>query len=289
MTVEELQGIIKDHALWVEDKGGKKADLQEADLRWADLQRAQLQRADLQWAQLQWAQLQEADLRGADLQNAALQGADLQRADLRDANLRDANLRGAILQGADLQRADLQGADLQRADLQNAALRWADLQRADLRWADLQGADLRWADLQGADLRGADLRGADLRWAKTDGVNANDMTAGYWSVCPEEGSFTAFKKLKDDKIAKLLIPEYAKRSSATTRKCRCSEAVVVEITDEKGDKVGVGYSKYGGQNGEKTVYTVGQTVYPDGFDKDRWNECSNGIHFFMTRKEAEEY
>ena len=115
------------------------------------------------------------------------------------------------------------------------------------------------------------------------------MTAGYWSVCPEKGSFTAFKKLADDSIAELFIPEHAKRSSATTRKCRCSEALVVAITDDKGDKVGVGYSKYAGQNGERAVYTTGQTVYPDAFNEDRWNECSNGIHFFMTRKEAEEY
>ena len=115
------------------------------------------------------------------------------------------------------------------------------------------------------------------------------MTAGFWPVCPEEGSFTAFKKLADGKIAKLFIPEHAKRSSATTRKCRCSEAFVIEITDKKGEKVDVGYSQYAGQNGERAVYTTGQTVYPDAFDEDRWNECSNGIHFFMTRKEAEEY
>ena len=165
----------------------------------------------------------------------------------------------------------------------------ANLQRANLLGANLRGADLRWADLRWADLRWADLRGADLRGAEIDGVNANDLTAGYWSVCPEKGSFTAFKKLADDSIAELFIPEHAKRSSATTRKCRCSEALVVAITDDKGDKVGVGYSQYAGQNGEKTVYTVGQKVYPDAFDEDRWNGCSNGIHFFMTRKEAEMY
>lgn len=26
-----------------------------------------------------------------------------------------------------------------------------------------------------------------------------------------------------------------------------------------------------------------------GLNQDRWNECSNGIHFFMTRREAELY
>jgi hypothetical protein len=37
------------------------------------------------------------------------------------------------------------------------------------------------------------------------------------------------------------------------------------------------------------IYQVGATVYPDSWDEDRWNECSHGIHFFITRKEAEEY
>jgi hypothetical protein len=27
----------------------------------------------------------------------------------------------------------------------------------------------------------------------------------------------------------------------------------------------------------------------DAFDENRWNECSHGIHFFITRKEAEDY
>ena len=239
MTAEELQEIIKDHALWLENKGGKKADLQ-----WADLQRAQLQGADLQWAQLQWAQLQEADLRGADLRGAQLQWAQLQEADLR----------GAQLQGAQLQEADLRGADL-------------------------RGAQLQWAQLQRADLRGADVQGAA----------ADALTAGFWSVCPEEGSFIAFKKLKDDKIAKILIPEHAKRSSATTRKCRCSEALVVEIQDRNGNNIDKGFSRHKDRSGCNLLYNLGKTVYPDGFDEDRWDECSNGIHFFMTRREAELY
>ena len=25
------------------------------------------------------------------------------------------------------------------------------------------------------------------------------------------------------------------------------------------------------------------------WDEDRWNECANGIHFFITREEAEAY
>jgi hypothetical protein len=34
---------------------------------------------------------------------------------------------------------------------------------------------------------------------------------------------------------------------------------------------------------------VGETIEVKDFDDDRWNECSAGIHFFITRKEAVEY
>lgn len=105
--------------------------------------------------------------------------------------------------------------------------------------------------------------------------------------CPEEGSFIGYKKLKSLEgkyICKLLIPSDAKRSSATTRKCRCSKAKVLEIksieTGKNVDEV-EHWNPY-----EYTLYKVGEYVYPDSFDENRWNECSNGIHFYITKKEA---
>lgn len=79
---------------------------------------------------------------------------------------------------------------------------------------------------------------------------------------------------------KLLIPEHAKRCSATGRKCRASEAEVLEVI---GAEVGVSDSDASFQ------YIKGKVVNPDKFDEDRWNECSSGIHFFITREEAEAY
>ena len=37
------------------------------------------------------------------------------------------------------------------------------------------------------------------------------------------------------------------------------------------------------------LYRPGEIIVPDSFDDDRWNECSNGIHFIITRQEAEDY
>lgn len=49
-------------------------------------------------------------------------------------------------------------------------------------------------------------------------------------ACPDEGEFTGWKKCKSDRIVKLKIPEDARRSSASRRKCRCDKAEVIEIT-----------------------------------------------------------
>ena len=36
-------------------------------------------------------------------------------------------------------------------------------------------------------------------------------------------------------------------------------------------------------------YRVGAEVRPDSYDDDPRVECTNGIHFFLTRAETEEY
>ena len=187
------------------------------------------------------------------------------------ANLRGADLRGAYLRGADLREANLRGADLRGADLKGA-----DLREANLELANLQRADLRGADLRVADLREADLRGADLTRAKNFDEN---LFISYTSICPE-GTLIGWKKCEDNIIVKLEIPSEAKRSNATGRKCRAEYVKVLELFG--GD---VGISQHDG----KTEYRVGEIVRCDKWDDVRWNECSGGIHFFLTRLEAERY
>ena len=70
MNQQKLDEILEDHWLWLNEKGGKRADLNHANLR-------------------------DAYLTGAYL---------------RGANLRDADLRGAYLTGANLNHATLTGA-----------------------------------------------------------------------------------------------------------------------------------------------------------------------------------
>ena len=177
------------------------------------------------------------------------------------------------------EQADLWGANLSRANFSGANLSGADL------WgADLRGADLRDANLLGADLRDANLLGAHLRGANLKNISYNESTAFFAMCCPEEGSFIGFKRCANNLIAKLLITEKAKRSSATTRKCRCSEAKVIEILTTKKEKAVA--RKAVSLKDENFVYEVGKTVFVNDFCEDRWQECAAGIHFFLTFEEA---
>src|SRR5690606_23369058 len=149
------------------------------------------------------------------------------------------------------------------ANLQHATLRGATL-----RGANLQDAILRAANRQGAILQGANLEGANLEGAK--GLSQHLITS--------EGAVRGYKKVSTG-IVILEIPRSARRCNAIgSRKCRAEYAIVIDAPD---NAVSLRDSKF--------AYRTGETVKPDSYDPDVRIECSHGIHFFLTREEAEEY
>jgi len=149
--------------------------------------------------------------------------------------------------------------------------------------ANLRDAKLRGVDLQDADLRGVDLHDAELSGANLYGANLRGAILPHFSVCPEEGAFIAWKKCADNVLVKLEVPAEAKRTSSLVgRKCRAEFVRVLEVI---GGEKAVSWNI----NVPRLEYRVGEIVYPDKYDDDIRVECSNGIHFFITRREAEEF
>jgi hypothetical protein len=174
----------------------------------------------------------------------------------------------ASLKGASLKGASIVGASLKRASLNGASLNGASLNGASLVWASLNGASLKRASLDGASLNGA----LDIPYIPLN--------------CPSVGAFIGWKKVSD-RLIQLLIPEDAKRSSATTNKCRCSMAKVLSITSLDGERA---YESVVNKSYNPHVdYKVGEMVFPDSFDENRWDECSHGIHFFINKQDAINY
>ena len=79
ITTEELNKIIKEHGMWLKNKGGKLADLRGTDLN----------NKYLYGVNLKGANLREANLRGANLY-----GTDTTNACFKDALVADTELKG---------------------------------------------------------------------------------------------------------------------------------------------------------------------------------------------------
>lgn len=209
---------------------------------------------------------------GLAMLRAYLAGASLSGADLRGASLACGSelrplLRGLDLSGADLTGADLSGADLIGANLRNANLRYANLFGCLLVNANLSGARMLNANLNRASLEGADISGTILP-----------------SFQIPEGEIIGWKALAFGCQARLLIPAEARRTATPmSRKCRAEFAVTTKIWDLNGREIPTALAKYD----YKTRYTVGERTLPDGYDPDIRKYCTSGIHFFLTRDEAE--
>ena len=282
LTQKEINKIIENHKHWlnkdVDGWDNMKADFSNQDLSYANLRGTDLRGADLSGT----------DLRGANISGADLGGANISDTNLRYVNLSDANLRYANIGGANLSHANLRGVNLGGANLRNANLCFANLNYANLYFANLCFANLNYAKLCYANISDADLRSANFKNADLSGTK--NMMYIIPMACPEEGSFIGFKKAiyaDKDYIVKLEIPVDALRSSATSRKCRCNKAKVLEIQNVDGSKanIDVVHSTYD----PSFQYKTGQIVEEPKYDKNRFNECSKGIHFFINRHEAVDF
>ncbi len=141
------------------------------------------------------------------------------------------------------------------------------------------GLAVRCAIKARANLAGANLAGANLVGANLVGASGLDKRPPQTIILPE-GDLIVYKKLKEG-VAKLLIPSDAKRSNASGRKCRAEYAKVLELPDG----CDVGHSNHD----HKFTYKVGETVRPNNWCDDWAKECAEGIHFFITKQEAENY
>ena len=115
------------------------------------------------------------------------------------------------------------------------------------------------------------------------GAIINDTTKlPDFKITPLQDAFIAYKKTSKGVIT-IQIPANAKRTNCIgSRKCR---AEFVKVLD--GEGLG-GHSPT--QTGyQKLTYNKGDIVTADTYNDDIREECTGGIHFFMTYEEAEAY
>ena len=204
----------------------------------------------------------------ADLHNADLRYADLRYTDLRNANMSYANMRYANMRNANVSYADMSYADMRNTNMSYANMSYANIRSVDMRYANMRSVDMRYANMICVDMIGANMEGADMRGVDRlrKGIKLSEPIIGW-------------KKCKNNVLVKLEIPRGAIVFSINNKKCRTDKAKVLEIIGA--DRA---YSNY-----KFFSYYVGDVIEVFNFNCEYNFECAEGIHFFRTRKEAEEY
>jgi uncharacterized protein YjbI with pentapeptide repeats len=247
-----------------------------SNLSYSDLSGSNLRDSNLRDSNLSGSNLSYSNLSGSDLSGSNLSGSNLSYSNLSGSNLSYSNLSGSDLSGSNLRGSNLRGSNLSYSNLSGSNLSGSNLSGSDLRYSNLSYSNLSGSNLRDSNLRGSNLSGSNLSGSK----NAARIIA-YTRILPE-GQIIGYKKGSKGEIIKLSIPANAKRSHAFGRKCRAEFADVLEISNGK-------KSAFNGTHDNKIEYRVGKRVTADKWDSDFTNECSHGIHFFITKIEAEDW
>ena len=122
-----------------------------------------------------------------------------------------------------------------------------------------------------------------------EGRNEAEIPEGTGRV-PEVGSFHGWKKLADGVLAHVLIPADAERVGGSEfGKCRASKVITLDLWNRSGDHLIDPTARHAGTYRAMAEYQLGEETVADNYDPDPTEQCTGGIHFFLTRQEALDY
>lgn len=287
ISQNQLRDIHDKHFLWMSgEKGGEKACFKDVKLDNICFRGMDFPYAEFESVSIIDCDLSEVCLDNASFKNTYINKANFWHASFENTSFSETEIHNTQFRHVRFQEAQLSDVSLWRCDFYDAKFMRSTLSCASFKGSNLRHVDFYQSYLTKIDFCAANLAGASLGHAIIQDCTYDETTSFFALQCPETGSFIGYK-YAEGYIVKLQIPAKAKRSSATSRKCRCSEAKVLGIYRQNGKKapINIVHSSYDCYFN----YIVGKTVHVENFDENRWNECSTGIHFFLTFEEAKNY
>lgn len=287
LTEQQVKEILDKHWLWKMGKeGGEPACFSNCVLKNLNLRERNFSFVNFQNALIQDVNFADCAFHYSDFSSSSLTQVNMDHTVFANCKLNHSVINYATFRGARFKQTNFLQTAFLSSVFDRAHIKHSQLTNTGFDGCSFYAADFAGSAISGASFPRANLCAADLSGAQISSFVADETTAFLELQCPETGSFIGYKSA-EGYIVKLFIPASAQRSSATTRKCRCSKAKVLGI-----------YFLDGTKSEEKTVhsdfnvnftYTVGETVEVSNFDTNRWRECSTGIHFFLTFDEARRY
>lgn len=297
----DIKEALELHQKWLKlEEGGQRAyflceDLRGVDFSGYDISGISFAGSNLERQVFENKPIDNCYFTNANLKHARFINCEIAHTQFTDAYTFDTSFKSVVFRQiafyTDLSQAFFENCTFINCifDYQNLSGTVFDsctFDKCDFTNANMRNIWLIKCKLTDCSFEAANLIGARIEKCQFKDIKVDACTQGYCLVCPEEGPFIGYKKC-GGLIVKLLITKDALRSSATTRKCRCSKAKVLSITYQDGSDAGI--VEVPSNYDYNFVYKVGKIVEVPTFDKNRWEECAEGIHFFVTREEAVNY
>lgn len=211
------------------------------------------------------------NLEGSTIENVDLTGFDLSNINFEWTTFSNVNLDKAIINNSILDNSAFPDTSLRETSLQNSSMK---------------GCMMRHCDLSNSDISGTNIFSTVLEYTKLTDVKYDENTRFFELYPPASGAYVGFKKCFNQRIATLLIPTDAMRTSATMNCGRCSKAKVLAVKSfDETEEFEYGLATID----EEFEYRVGEYVEVENFNRNRWMDSTTGIHFWMTREEAIAY
>ena len=251
--------------------------------------------------------------RSPNLQNVRIRGIDFSQEILKANHYSFANLFGLDLSGAYFEDCKFGLISLTECNFENTEFRRCVFNDTIFRRCNFHGARLLTSKFTDTTMYGVNFSCDIVGGCEFNRVRADETTSFFNIMCPEEGSFIGYKKAilfrrgggnyyEEKILVKLRITEDAKRSSATSYKCRASKVQVIGFMKLRRDendfmklhivdedfKLPSGYGVCSSRD-QGFLYELGAIIQVPDFDENRWDECAEGIHFFMNKNMARDY
>lgn len=332
MKKKKVSQIIADHQHFLKRdvKGWEKmcADLRYMDLRHiklsgvnlsgADMRGVNLSGVDLSYTNLSFCDLSGANMRSVKMIRTTANHAKMKSVSLNDAVIHNTNLMEACLDNAVLSGATIAFSMMAFASMKNATCQNVRISNVSLNYADMGGSIWCESDFCGVWVCYADMTNCDMSYSalfaiyannsKLNGmrfenveydhitvINAHDTPVGMPYIpmlCPEEGSFTAYKKVSSagkKYILVLRVPDDARRLSGSKTGYFtgwCDKAEVQKIQNLDGTPADLGEDEELCDMG--LIFRKGCVTVSEKFTEDRFAFVPEGILFFLDRREAVE-
>lgn len=204
---------------------------------------------------------------------------------IQDSNFTFVSMRNCELAGLEIMNSNVRGWGLLGCKVQSFKAEFSNLAVFHFRDCTIEctsfyGINFALSRFNNVHLNSVDFTETNLKDCEFTDVTSVDVKLPEFQI-PQDCDLIGWKST-DGGVLKILVPADAKRTASVVgRKCRAERVKVIGGARDGWDYI----SRWDGT----TVYRNGETVVSDSYDPDPLVECTHGIHFFLTREEAENW